>query len=233
MENQKIKSEDIDFLYILAQQGALWETASISIENLTKITNKKKKAIINHLERSSNFKHIVLIEQNSKILLRITFKGRQLLRKTHYNYHNLFYQDEEDRTFTGMVRSGFGTGRDYVSLDHYYSKFIEIMGKPPFLGTLNLMLIDEDIKDFYKEKEIHRPSVIKGEKTEEREYWRVVSYDSILFIPENESKKIECLILGFVKQEHEHGIIEIVSNLELRKEFDLKNGSIVKIRFLG
>lgn len=71
--------------------------------------------------------------------VRITEEGMSLLRQEHLLYQRLF--EHKDRlVVTGVVKTGLGEGRYYLSRPGYKSQFVAKLGWEPYPGTLNLEL---------------------------------------------------------------------------------------------
>jgi riboflavin kinase, archaea type len=71
--------------------------------------------------------------------VRITDDGRALLQAEHLLYQRLF--DHQDRiVLSGVVKTGLGEGRYYLSRPGYKVQFEKHLGWEPYPGTLNLEL---------------------------------------------------------------------------------------------
>lgn len=71
--------------------------------------------------------------------LRITDEGRGVLRAEHGLYQRLF-ERQESVALSGIVETGLGEGRYYLSRPGYDDQFVASLGWRPFPGTLNVGL---------------------------------------------------------------------------------------------
>jgi riboflavin kinase len=71
--------------------------------------------------------------------IRVTEEGRAILQAEHLLYARLF--EQRDRIeLSGIVKTGLGEGRYYLSRPGYQTQFRKALGWEPYPGTLNLEL---------------------------------------------------------------------------------------------
>ncbi len=127
---------------------------------------------------------------------------------------------EEDRNILvleGVVVSGLGEGRYYISMPYYSSMIQKLLGFKPYPGTLNVRLVGESV---WKRRQLnaYRTLHIPGFRDEKRVYggaWlfraKINGYEPAgIVIPERTS--------------HGSEIIEIVAPEYLRSVLGLKDG---------
>ncbi len=75
--------------------------------------------------------------------------------------------------FQGTVQPGFGTGAFYVSLPHYYEAFTNLLKKPPFPGTLNVLFSNEDYHKLDTLLDKMHPLIISGKNDSTKGNWQI------------------------------------------------------------
>ena len=71
--------------------------------------------------------------------------GLELLRAEYHSYRRIF-EGPAKLSFSGVVTSGLGEGRYYLSQPGYVVQFSERLGYSPFPGTLNVRLTDRALR---------------------------------------------------------------------------------------
>jgi len=129
--------------------------------------------------------------------------------------------------FKGTVTSGLNEGAYYVEI--YKEKIKEVLGIVPFPGTLNLKcgVIDgKEVKEILKNlkfKEVASFDGFKGVKFIKCEIKSEKNKEN----KKGEKKPINTwLVIPEIKK---HGFIEMISDVNLRKELCLNNGDAVEI----
>ena len=77
--------------------------------------------------------------------VRFTDAGEAALRSEYADYRRIF-ETETALTLSGVVTSGMGEGRHYITLDGYMRQFRERLGYEPFPGTLNVDLDEASVR---------------------------------------------------------------------------------------
>ncbi|GAB3414944.1 DUF120 domain-containing protein [Haloparvum alkalitolerans] len=77
--------------------------------------------------------------------VRVTEAGEAALRSEYADYRRIF-ETETALTLSGVVTSGMGEGRHYITLDGYMRQFRERLGYEPFPGTLNVDLDEASVR---------------------------------------------------------------------------------------
>lgn len=120
----------------------------------------------------------------------------------------------------GFVVKGLGEGSFFMGLDYYRENFKKLLGFYPYKGTLNLKSDIQSIKKFLKSA---KKKYIKGFKENKKHYFGVECYDVDLC-------GIKAAIIIPEKSMHDKDIIEVIAPVNLRKKFNLKEGSKVKLK---
>ncbi len=77
--------------------------------------------------------------------LLLTAGAMELLRAEHHAYRRIF-EGPAKVSFSGIVASGLGEGRYYLSQPGYVVQFTERLGYSPYPGTLNLRVTAEAMR---------------------------------------------------------------------------------------
>lgn len=153
--------------------------------------------------------------------VRVTPKGRELLRDARLFIDSALSEPPEKITFTGKVTSGSGEGAYYMKQQGYLYQFRNALGCVPFPGTLNLQLSPREARkrDFLNSI---TPIFISGFRTDEREFGvlrcfrcSVGGIDGYVILPE--------------RAHHEPEFLEVISEEELKKALSLKDGDKVGV----
>jgi len=114
----------------------------------------------------------------------------------------------------GKVVSGFGEGQHFLSLHEYRQEVREHLGFSPFPGTLNLEVDEALLREFLSES---KPIRIDGFERHGQSFSAITvyrvwisSFNSAIVVPD--------------KRRHPANIVEIISEINLRKKLRLDNG---------
>ena len=116
----------------------------------------------------------------------------------------------------GVLVSGLGEGKYYMSKDVYKNGFKDTLGYIPWPGTFNIKI--NPIVDIEK-----KPLIIKGFKEDGEVCGNINCYPVV--IVGNENIKAHLMIPEINK--HEGNIIELISPKYLRKTLNIKDGEEV------
>ncbi|EMA26991.1 DUF120 domain-containing protein [Haloarcula japonica] len=117
-------------------------------------------------------------------------------------------------TVSGTVTSGFGRGKEFVTMEGYADQFSELLGYEPYPGTLNLDL-DSDIGDQLTTLESIR---VTEWETDTGTFGAVDCYPASLG-PADDSLRLHAIVPD--KTDHDTSTIELISPVRLRDRLDL------------
>lgn len=126
-------------------------------------------------------------------------------------------------TITGTVTSGFGKGKEFVSLEGYSRQFRDVLGYEPYPGTLNLDLprsVDEQFEQL-------DPIRIDGWQDGDRSFGIVYCYPASI-VGADESVPLHAIVPK--RTDHDTATLELISPVNLRKRFDLSDDARLTIR---
>jgi riboflavin kinase len=142
--------------------------------------------------------------------IKITDKGLNYLRKEYSEYQRLF--DLADYiTIQGVITSGLGEGKYYVTQKGYMKQFKDKLWFEPYQGTLNIKISGSELN-----------ITITGFEDAGRTFG-----NGKCFLCDIQG--IECAIMQ-PNRSHYENVIEIISKFYLRDRLKLKDGDVVEIR---
>lgn len=128
----------------------------------------------------------------------------------------------EDTTIRGIVSSGLGEGRYYVSKKPYVIEFTEKLGIVPYPGTLNLK-IPPEWESTLRMLQAREGILINGFESDDRSYGDVKAFKCLL-------KDTPCAAI-FPYRSVYRDVLEIISQDFLREKFRLQDGDELVVHF--
>lgn len=131
----------------------------------------------------------------------------------------------EKITLRGTVCTGMGEGAYYMSRKGYKNQFPSIIGFTPFIGTLNLQLLeDSSLRDF--ERLLRSPSKFIKEFSEDgRKFGKVFVWLTYILIGE------EQIASALIRPDrtHHNNQIELIAEENLKEKYGIKDGDVLKV----
>jgi riboflavin kinase len=158
----------------------------------------------------------------------VTDAGERALQREYADYRRIF-EREATVELRGAVTSGMGEGRHYISLSGYMRQFEEKLGYEPFLGTLNVDLDEESVRERGRLSSFE-PVTIEGWEDEDRTYGPAYCYPaSVVARPdEDECERYEgAHVIAPERTHHGDDQLELIAPDKLRDELALDDGSIL------
>ncbi len=159
----------------------------------------------------------------SGMKLALTEKSLSYL-KQHHLLLDSFFSGKKESALAGVVLSGLGEGRYYMSLPGYQQQFQDVLGFVPFPGTLNLKVDQHALVLYLRDAQ---KQAITGFSTAERTYGgidcfpiqatiRGTAVDAVLIIPH--------------RTVHDKSVVELIAPFSFREKFSLRDGDEVRIK---
>ena len=212
-----MKPIHIQALKHLALMGALRTSIPVTSEELGRrigLSQQSASRILRELKQEG----YVEISRGRKSWIMITKKGRDALMREYSDYRMIF--EESEPVIRGIVESGMGEGRYYLSKREYVKQIEEIFGFRPYEGTLNIRLSPEELVKY--RSFLPDAKIIHGFVSEGR------TFGDVLGIPAD-IEGIECALI-VPKRTHYSDVVEIIAPVKLRDALSLKDGGEVKLR---
>jgi riboflavin kinase len=156
----------------------------------------------------------------------VTEAGEHALQREYADYRRIF-EREATVDLQGAVTSGMGEGRHYISLSGYMEQFVDKLGYKPFLGTLNIDLTEDSVRERGRLSSFE-PVTIEGWEDEERTYGPAFCYPAAIENADGE-RSDEAHVITPERTHHGDDQLELIAPAKLRDELGLDDGSHVTI----
>jgi len=220
----ELKIQHILTLSQLLSKGAKHNFVSITTSILGKSIHKSQQAASKHLVELENSGFIERIMNGRKVSVKITQKGYSEMEKLSSILHSSFQSSPSYIELKGILVSGMGEGKYYMSLKGYTKQFKTKIGYVPFPGTLNVQLLKKEYITSITQFENFDGIMINGYSDEKRTYGWVKCFDARL------NNSVKCHLIILERTHHDNSTIELISKRNIRKYKKLKDGSKLSIR---
>lgn len=219
----ELKIQHLVTLTELLSRGAKNNFISVTTSTLGKNIHKSQQAASKHLLELEQGGFIERIMSGRKISVKLTQKGYDQIA----NLYNLLQKSLESVPSSigirGTLVSGMGEGAYYMSLKGYTKQFSSKIGYVPFPGTLNVKLDKKEYVEALRQLNSIEGTKIDGFSDGKRTYGWVKCYHCIL------NDKTRCELIMLERTHHDNSIVELISDVDVRKKSNLKNGSKMAI----
>ncbi len=214
-----MKSYLLQMLKEIALLGALNNRVEISSLDLAKQLQTSQQTASRYLLELDKQSVITREMGIKKQLIKITDKGRNLLKDEYSQYQHIF--DMPTRIhFSGTIVSGMGEGTYYIAQDGYVKQFKERLGFKPYPGTLNVK-----IKEIEKNKlrliKHHQAIHVDSFKTKHRTFGDVKCFHAKV-------NDTSCALVLPLRG-HYSSVLEFIARENLREKIGLTDGDTVKV----
>lgn len=212
--------DELAALKLLALEGALGERATVTCAGLAdrlEASNQTASRRLQRLEDAGLLDREILGDGQR---VAVTEDGERALQREYADYRRIFERDA-GVSLSGVVTSGMGEGRHYITLPGYMEQFESRLGYEPFPGTLNVELAEESVRTRTELTALDGVD-IDGWEDEERTFGPATCYAATL---EREGRTYDAVhIILPERTHHDEGQIELIAPDRLRDEFDLEDG---------
>lgn len=219
----ELKIQHILTLAYLLSKGAKHNFVTLTTDSLGKSIKKSQQAASKHLLELESNQFIERIISGRNISVKITPKGFSEMVKLSATLQKSLDSSPSIVELKGTLVSGMGEGAYYMSLKGYTKQFKSKIGYIPFPGTLNVRLDkkihQETIKQFENLNGVKIESFSDGKRT----YGWVKCFHAKI------NNSIDCELIILERTHHDNSIIELISDMCIKKSGKLKNGSQVTI----
>ncbi len=220
----ELKIQHILTLSQLLSKGAKHNFVSITTSILGKSIHKSQQAASKHLVELENSGFIERIMNGRKVSVKITQKGYSEMAKLSSILHSSIQSSPSYIELKGILVSGMGEGKYYMSLKGYTKQFKTKIGYVPFPGTLNVQLLKKEYITSITQFDNLDGIMINGYSDEKRTYGWVKCFDARL------NNSVKCHLIILERTHHDNSTIELISKKNIRKYKKLKDGSKLSIR---
>ncbi len=213
---------NIRVLKEIALSGGMKEPVRISCQNMAEKLKTSPQTAARRLQVLEQEGLIKRILKGDGQLIMITDRGKEVLMSEYMDYKSIFEEKGRDSAILrGILISGLGEGKYYITREGYMNQFKEKLGFIPYPGTLNIKL---EIEYVHLRGKLDEKQGIKidGFVTKNRTFGeckcflcRIDGKDGAVIIPSRTHYPSE--------------ILEIISPYNLRKELGLSDGDEVSV----
>lgn len=214
-ENPKLYIFLKEIKRIAGEKNRISVTSTQIAENLGVSQQTASRAILDLLENGYLARSI----ENRKQNLKITEKGLSFLYAELSSLLRILGMNSTIQ-IRGVVSSGLGEGRYYISRKNYIVQFQERLGMIPYLGTLNLKVEQSDW-DKLRRMRTSDGIRIDGFKTEDRTFGAVKAFRARM-------QGTDAVVIMPVRTVYTD-VVEIISEVYLRDALSLKDGDMVSV----
>ncbi|EPA05060.1 DUF120 domain-containing protein [Candidatus Nitrosarchaeum limnium] len=219
----ELKIQHILTLTYLLSKGAKHNFITITTDSLGKNIKKSQQAASKHLLELENNQFIERIITGRNISVKITPKGFSEMVKLSATLQKSLDSTPSTVELKGTLVSGMGEGAYYMSLKGYTKQFKSKIGYIPFPGTLNVRLDKKIHQEAIKQFENLNGITIESFSDGKRTYGWVKCFHAKI------NQSINCELIILERTHHDNSIIELISDVCIKKSGKLKNGSQVTI----
>jgi len=218
-----LKLQHLLTLSFLLSKGAKNNFISITTSSLGKKIQKSQQAASKHLVELERDGFIERIISGRSVSVKITPKGYSELVKISKILQSSLEKTPSYIQLKGTIVSGMGEGAYYMSLRGYTKQFKKKIGYVPFPGTLNVRLEKKEFVESSKQLDAQEGILINGFSDGRRTYGWVRCF------PARTNKGISCHLIKLERTHHDPTIIELISEVNIRKTSNLRDGSKITI----
>ena len=135
-----IMPEDLQCLKEIALKGGLKGPVWVSSQSLGSALGMSPQTASRRLQSLERQHHLSRSVNPDGQYVTVTRSGEEILRHEYADYCRVFVNGRDEFILQGVVISGIGEGRYYMSLAPYVQQFSEKIGFAPYPGTLNIRL---------------------------------------------------------------------------------------------
>ena len=222
-----MKASYIPTLIELLELGAKDRPIPITTTELGQKLGKSQQLASKHLEEMEKEGMVERIRSGGKSYVKLTKKGVSSGAALYSTLSRVYSHPESGKLeVVGIVFSGLGEGAYYISMKGYKKQFVAKLGFEPFPGTMNLRLELPIYRKVRRDLETMRGIHIDGFKDGKRSFGGAECFKAIL------NDKVEGAVLVIERTIHDDTVLEIISPLNLRRQFRLKDGDEMKVEIL-
>ena len=222
---QSLGGDELQTLKRLALSGGLEGDEKLSCASLADRLGVSSQTASRRLQRLDEGGYVDREIVTDGQWVQLTGDGERRLRAEYTDYQHVF-EEERDVTLTGVVTSGMGEGRHYISLPGYMRQFREKLGYEPFAGTLNVDLTDRSVRTRQQLNAVD-PTTIEGWEDDDRTYGPAYCYAASVSTDEDTCEQVH--VITPERTHHGDDHLEIIAPERLRDTLVLEDGDEVSV----
>ncbi|MFT4884701.1 MAG: riboflavin kinase [Natronomonas sp.] len=232
---ERVGYDELATLKLVALDGALEGRVTVTCATLADRLDASNQTASRRLQRleEADFLEREMAGDGQRVA--VTEAGERALQREYADYRRLF-EGDADVELAGVVTSGMGEGRHYISLSGYMEQFRDRLGYEPFPGTLNVDLDDDSVRARARMDALD-PVGIDGWEDEERTYGPAFCWPATIerVGPEGRRDDVDgrryeqAHVIAPERTHHGEDQLEIIAPDKLREELGLEDDDHVTI----
>jgi riboflavin kinase len=154
-----------------------------------------------------------------KQIVKLSEKGIEVLKREYTDYRCIF-EATGRLIIKGVVTTGFGEGRYYITQKGYAKQFRDKLNYEPYEGTLNIKLTPKELRNLELLKNTDGIK-IEGFDKGGRTFGAVKCFNATI-------NNVDCAVV-MPKRSHYKDVLEVISKVHLRRTLSLKDGDAVEL----
>ncbi len=212
-------------LYKLAEFEAYKKNIKLSTVRLAELLEASQQTASRHLSELEKNGFILKQASFRGVEVSITKKGLEELGRIYIGLKNFLEGIPSQIILEGTLFSGFGEGSYYLGQKGYTLQIRRKLGFNPYPGTLNLKLSPSELRK-KQELEMYPSLTIEGFMVDKRFFGKVRCFPAII------NNVVNGAVILIKRTHYDESVLEVIAPVHLRKRFNLKEGSKVKIEVL-
>jgi riboflavin kinase len=219
--------DELAALKFVALAGARSGPVKISCSDLAGRLDASNQTASRRLQRLEETGHVDRDVVADGQWVSLTESGEAALHREYSHYRRIFEgTDPSTVELDGVITSGMGEGRHYISLSGYMEQFEERLGYEPFPGTLNVDLDEESVRSRSAVSSL--PGVpIDGWEDEERTFGPATCYDATVEYGGDAAETAHIIVPE--RTHHDETQLEVIAPVRLRDALGLEDGDVVTV----
>ena len=206
-------------LLFVSKRGALFGKIVSSTSMMATELGISQQSVSRKLRKLSQNGLIELSSSTYGVTVSVTPRGKKIL-ESHLLELQTMFAGQKQKSLKGIVESGLGEGKYYLSFPQYKKQIIEKLGFEPYPGTLNLRVSEAELEFFRTHQ---ADEIIAGFATKER------TFGGLRAIPVKISGKHSGALIFPDRSAHPRTIAEVIAPFYLRKKLGISDGSILTV----
>ena len=208
-------------LYALAKKGAIHGKSILTTREVGNILGLSQQTASRKITHCVEQGLLTRSHTANGMLLQITKRGVKELHQVYTGLDVAFAPSKEEIVIEGCIVGGLGEGAYYVGV--YASRFKEALGFEPYIGTLNVKLVDAHSERAVTRMKHSPPLVVSGFSHESRTFGDVICYRVLV------NREIEAAVVVAQRTHHSPNILEVIAPVNLREKLNLKNDDMITL----
>jgi riboflavin kinase len=208
-------------LYVLANKGAIHSRKVLTTRELGEALGISQQTASRRIAQCVEDGYLNRIHTAEGMLLQVTEKGKNELLRVAANLETAFAPVEDNIVIEGRLITGLGEGAYYV--DVYSDRLREALGFKPYMGTLNVKVIDEESRRAIGRMRNSPPLVVSGFRHKGRTFGDVICYRVRI------NDNIEAAIVMAQRTHHSEDILEVIAPFNIRRALNINDDDSVTL----